>query len=311
MQHKNLNHDEALKLKANLDMKVEILSHGINLTDSLFDRFSKPHPFITKRRGYGNQDPLEMRSKIIPQEIYIGSPLIVGAVNVRYDSPWELTFENNEFLLKNTEYLRSVNVSFPLRPKFYDLQISSGQNVNQIITLYGGKSLAIFVYGTCSLVAQKKPCHYCSIDPNRTKPNDFETVVKPGQLEEALTIALENSPEEVNQVMINGGNFPDLDKSFSYYCELAQVADKVIKRLNKKVELHLIVFPPSNLSLFDKLRDTNVCVSMNTEVYDPTLFKKYCPGKTDTLGQTNLFKALDKAVDILGKGRVYSILVGG
>ena len=50
---------------------------------------------------------------------------------------------------------------------------------------------------------------------------------------------------------------------------------------------------------------------MNTEVFSPELFQKYCPGKTKTLGQKNLFKALEKAVAILGPGRVYSILVGG
>jgi radical SAM superfamily enzyme YgiQ (UPF0313 family) len=65
------------------------------------------------------------------------------------------------------------------------------------------------------------------------------------------------------------------------------------------------------LELFHLLKNTNVGIAMNTEVFDPVLFEKYCPGKTDTLGQANLFKALQKAVDILGEGKVYSILVGG
>lgn len=307
-----LNHQQKISVPIPSELvkiKAELLSCGLSLANELYENFGPP--YLEKRRGYGNQDPLELRNKTIPQEIYLGSPSIVAAINVRHSSPWILTHEDDNFLVSNKSDDRKIKVSFPLRPNFYDKKISSGQNVNQIITLYGGKSLAIFVYGTCSLVAIGKPCHYCSIDPNRTKPNDFEQVVKPWQLEEALKQALEDCPPEVNQVMINGGNFPDLDKSFTYYAELAQVADKVIKDMGKPIDLHLIVFPPQNLELLNLLKDTSVGIAMNTEVFDPLLFEKYCPGKTNTLGQENLFKALKKAVNVLGEGRVFSILVGG
>jgi len=293
--------------KPAVEIKASLLSNGLSISQSALDNYGPP--FIEKRRGYGNQDPLNLRNRTIPQELYILPDRLICAVNVNPNSKWELDFANGKYFIVNYKGLR-VEVDFPIRPRFYDEVISTGQKVSQIVTLYGGRTLAVFAYGNCAFFETGNPCHFCSLSQNRKKGTDFEHVVRPKQIEEALVVAL-NDTTITSQVMINGGNFADLDKNFRYYARLAGKAREVIGRSASTVDLHLIVFPPKNLELIDELQSLGVSIAMNVEVFDPVLFRRYCPGKEKVVGRQHILKALEKAVSILGDGNVYSILVGG
>ena len=289
-------------------IKAEILAHGVNLTPELLRNFGPP--YLEKRRAYGNQDPPELRRHTIPQEVWFADRQVIAAVNVRPSSPWDLTFDGTSYRLFHSDG-RSLDVDFPRRPGFYDRWLPGGRPTNQIVTLYGGTSLAVFVYGSCSLVETGNPCGYCSIEQNRSIATEYDKVVRPAQLRDALASALSDSPDHVNQVMLNGGNFHDADKSFQYYAELVSVAREAIDRSGKLVELHLIVFPPKDLSLFERLRGTGASIAMNTEIYDPQLFARYCPGKAKVIDRCHMFDALEAASDVVGRGHVFSIFVGG
>jgi hypothetical protein len=189
--------------------------------------------------------------------------------------------------------------------------MDDGCRVSQYITLYGGGSLGIFVYGHCALVDIGKACHYCSIEPNHTKGVDFEQMIRPAQVEAALTSALADTNAPISQVMLNGGNFRDMDRSFKYYVEIVRAARRALDASRRSVDLHLIVFPPRDLELFSELNGMDVGIAVNTEVFSPDLFQKYCPGKHEVAGQAHITAALKRAVEILGEGNVYSILVGG
>jgi hypothetical protein len=111
--------------------------------------------------------------------------------------------------------------------------------------------------------------------------------------------------------MINGGNFPEPDRSFRYYARLVAAAREVIDASGRDVELHLIVYPPRNLELFAELEYLDVGVAVNTEVHDPAIFAKVCPGKDVDGGRQHILNALCRAAEILGPGRAFSIFVGG
>lgn len=291
-------------------IKAATLSKGVQLDNQLLTHFGLP--FLEKRRAYGNPDPAWTRKATIPQEFYLdphGKRLVVS-VNASEDSPWTLSWSDNAFCIKGPGDIQE-EISFPKRPGFYDKQLDSKNKVTQVITLYGGGALGIFAYGKCQLVMIGKPCHYCSIAPNRDKETDFFTVINEATLYDSLRLALADPIVSPSQVMLNGGNFPDMDKSFRHYVNLAKTASRAIHDSGKKVELHLIVYPPKNLELISELAGLDVCISMNLEVFDSGLFAKYCPGKLETAGQAHIIGALNKAVEVLGKGRVFSIFVGG
>lgn len=227
-----------------------------------------------------------------------------------YDSSWLLDYSpDSGFFVRRGDIAAAL--SFPLTPAFYTAQLTNGRSARSVVTLYGGGSLGVFVHGNCSLVDMGKACHYCSISPNRSRESEFPTVVSEELLRDALQVALADQACPISQVMINGGNFPDPDRSFLYYTRLCIAARQAIKESGRKVELHLIVYPPADLELLRELIGLDISVAMNLEVFDPILFERFCPGKVVVLGQLHIFAALARAVDCLGAGKVFSILVGG
>ncbi|WP_158795505.1 radical SAM protein [Pedobacter sp. L105] len=294
-----------------IQLKAELLSKGISLTENLINNFSVK--YLEKRRAYGNPDPVELRHVRIPQELYLDPEnlRLIVSINVETDSEWLLDYMDDiYFLINKNTYFKHI-VSFPLKPAFYSQLLENKQKLSQIVTLYGGGSLGIFAYGKCHLVEINKPCHYCSISQNRDKGTDFVLTINPDLIYESVILALQDEECPAKQVMLNGGNFKDRDRSFLHYTSLLKSILRAVRDSGKKIDVHLIVYPPENLELLEELKDLDIGLAMNTEVFDIQLFEQYCPGKVETGGRQHIFDALEKAVSVLGKNKVYSILVGG
>lgn len=289
-------------------LKAELLAQGVRPTESFVSNYGPP--YLTKQRAYGNPDDLPFLGHSLPQEMYLAPEGLVCSVNLRATSSWWLDGSpESGFILRSGSF--TAPVSFPRIPAFYNQTLADGRPVRNLVTLYGGGSLGVFVRGSCSLVELGKPCQYCSISPNRSRETGFPEVVSGNLLRSALEVALADRTCPVSQIMINGGNFPDPDRGFLYYARLCAIAREVIEKSGRDVELHLIVFPPARLELLQELAGLQVAVAMNLEVCDPALFEKICPGKTEILGQAHILEALRRAVEVLGEGNVFSILVGG
>ncbi len=296
-------------LKAAVHLKAELLAEGVALSPRVLEHYGLP--YLVKRRAYGNPDPLELRQASIPQELYLGDKSVICAVNVRSASSWRLDFEG-EYYLESVRNGWRVPVSFPLHPPYYDVpRTGASKAPGELVTLYGGGALGIFIYGDCALVQAKQACHYCSIEPNRKRATGFADVISPAEVEAAVYASMMADNGTIRQVMLNGGNFSDLNKSFSYYVRIAEAARRAVDRAGKDIPIHLIAFPPSNLDLINDLSDLGVEVAFNTEMYDEALFERYCPGKAEAGGHRLLWSALERAVKVLGKGRAFSIFVGG
>jgi hypothetical protein len=289
-------------------LKAELLANGVRPTPAFLSGYGPP--YLEKRRAYGNPDALDFIAQRLPQEMYLLPERLVCSVNVRLASEWALDWTMEEgFVVRRGAV--AAPITFPLTPTFYEQCLPDGRPVRNVLTLYGGGSLGVFVYGSCSLVEMGKACGYCSISPNRNRQTDFPAVVTEQLLESALEVALQDTSCPVSQVMINGGNFADPNRSFLYYARLCSVARSAIAKAGHGVELHLIVYPPADLELLRELAGSDVAVAMNMEVFDPVLFKQFCPGKDAILGQEHIFAALRRAAKVLGAGNVFSILVGG
>jgi len=262
---------------------------------------------LEKRRAYWNQDPEEFQSITVPQELYILPDNLIVAVNIKNDSPWKLKYINDKYIITNWDI--KAEVSFPLRPKFYDYKMNNDKLVCNYVTLYWGNSLWLFIKWSCHLIDIKKWCHYCSLYQNRKKINDFEMIINNSNVEEALIKCFEDNALNVKQIMVNGGNFFDYDYWFKYYLNIAKNILDLVKKHKKDLEVHLIVAPPSNLELLELAKWLNLKIAINTEVYNDELFKKYCPWKVIHYPKQHIFNALKRLVDILWKNKVYSILV--
>jgi hypothetical protein len=289
-------------------VKAELLAHGVRPTSAFLSAFGPP--YLAKQRAYGNPDDLPFLGQSLPQEMYLSPGDLICAVNLRLHSSWLLDWSpEGGFSVCRGGLM--VPISFPRTPAFYEEIIADGRPARRVVTLYGGGSLGVFVHGSCSLVDIDKACQYCSISPNRSRETELPMVISEKLLRSALRAALADPTCPASQIMINGGNFPDPDRGFLYYARLCAVAREAIEESGRDIELHLIVFPPARLDLLRELAGLNVAVAMNLEVFDPALFQRYCPGKAAVPGQSHILAALRRAVELIGAGNVFSILVGG
>jgi uncharacterized radical SAM superfamily protein len=293
----------------NAKVKLSILSQGVAISENTIANYKTP--FLAKRRVYGNQDPVSFINKRIPQEFYLLPDKLIVSANINPNSSWTLDYQAGKFFLQNKDG-QVVYTDFPLEPKFYDSLLTNNKKVSQIVTLYGGSSLGMFVYGNCDLIQKGYPCQFCSLHFNRTITKDFPLLLSLDEIREAVTIAIKDETLNLTQIMVNGGIIPNIDNNFEYYLNVIEEINNVLLKENKNIEIHLITFPPSNLELlktFGKYK--NVKVAINTEVYDDDLFARYCPGKHKSIGKNHIYHTLFDLVKIMGAGKVYSILVGG
>jgi hypothetical protein len=71
------------------------------------------------------------------------------------------------------------------------------------------------------------------------------------------------------------------------------------------------IVPPKKRYYVDKLKDAGIeYLTYNLEVFDPSLFRSFCPGK-DKIGRDYYMDELDYAVKLFGEGKVRSNFVAG
>lgn len=291
-----------------IDVKVSLLSKGVSYTENFIKNFGDR--YLDKHRVYGNPDPLDVMQIKIPQELYILPQQLICSIKINHSSPWKLDYDG-EFFITHPSSKNRIKITFPLKPLFYDFTVEQNKAISQFMTLYGGSALGIFVSRNCFFASNKKACQFCSITPNLKRNPYFASVIKRDVFKEALVKVLKDETSYINQIMINGGNFRNFDENFLYYIDLAKIAEEEVKKSGKNIDVHLIVFPPEDFSLFNKLKNTNFSIAMNTEAYDKNIFKRVCSGKEYFYGQDKIFDALKTAAEVLPKNKVYSIFVGG
>lgn len=281
-------------------VKSEILSEWIDIDESVLSHYW--YPYLEKRRAYGNQDPLLFRYKTIPQELYLLPERVICAINIKEHAKRKLKYNEKYYI---TDWKKEINVDFPYRPDFYDYKLANWKYVSQIITLYWWSTLWLFVYGNCNFITQWVWCSYCSLQQNRSKWTNFVSLITKEEAEEALILALTDTKTDIKQVMVNWWNLFDLDKGFIYYFELVERLERVVKSSGRNVDVHLIVAPPKDLNLIEKIQGSSISIAMNTEVFDDKLFEMHCPGKQKDYPHEHIYNALKKCVDILWKNRVF------
>ncbi len=289
------------------DIKLRILSNGISFAPGFLESY-RPE-FIEKRWAYGASDALHFQARI-PQEILL--PQVIAPIHVVENSPYQLAADGLEyFLLEHGEPITPI--TFPKRPRFYEASFADGTPCREVGTLYGGGSLGIFALGTCYYFSVGKQCGFCSLEPTRSIYGDHLLDIKADDSAEMTRIALEQDPDLIRQVMLNGGNRRNNDMGFRRHLETVRRVAEVVNELDRQdeVEVHLITMPPDNLELLAELKGLPVKVAMNLEVFSPSLFPVIAPGKHDLYGREKAIEAQVRAAEILGAGNIYTIFVGG
>src|ERR1700749_2712936 len=180
-------------------------------------------------------------------------------------------------------------VSFPTRPRFYDLTTADGVPYWKIAVLHGRDVLATTVLQTCiRYQSRTKTCQFCAIGQSLAAGRTVERKT-PAQLAEVAKAAVEL--DGVKHMVMTTGTPPGRDRGAAILCESA-AAVKAAVDLPIQVQCE----PPDEEVWFARMKDAGVdALGMHLEVVTPELRRKMMPGKSE-VSVERYFEAFAAAV---------------
>jgi len=195
-------------------------------------------------------------------------------------------------------------VSFPPRPRFYDLKTVDGVPYSKIAVLHGRDVLATTVLQTCiRYQSRTKTCQFCAIGQSLAAGRTVERKT-PAQLAEVARAAVEL--DGVKHMVMTTGTPPGRDRGAAILCESAAAVKAAVD-----LPIQAQCEPPDDDIWFEHLVSAGVdSLGMHLEVVTPELRRKLMPGKSEVPVE-RYFKAFAAAVPVFGRGQVSTyILVG-
>jgi radical SAM protein (TIGR04043 family) len=195
-------------------------------------------------------------------------------------------------------------VSFPLRPRFYERVTADGIPYSQIAVLHGRDVLATTVLQSCiRYQSRTKTCQFCAIGQSLAAGRTIERKT-PGQLAEVAKAAVEL--DGVKHMVMTTGTPPGVDRGAAILAESA-AAVKAAVALPVQAQCE----PPDDDAWFGRMKDAGVdALGMHLEAVTPALRARIMPGKAQ-VPVARYLSAFEAAVPVFGRGQVSTYILAG
>lgn len=176
--------------------------------------------------------------------------------------------------------------------------------------------LNIFQSGFCQFWANDKGCRFCDIVTHFKQQRSelgIPTRLSPQDVSETIVEALKEPGRFTGICLTAGSNLNGeevFDREVDYYIETLQAIGKHFTVNKFPSQLIASAFNEKQLR---RLYDETGLMSYTSdlEVLHKKLFDWICPGKSEWIGYQEWKNRLVKAVDVFGRGRVSTGIVGG
>jgi radical SAM protein (TIGR04043 family) len=196
------------------------------------------------------------------------------------------------------------DVSFPLRPKFYDLQTADGVPYSKIAVLHGRDVLATTVLQTCiRYQSRTKTCQFCAIGQSLAAGRTIERKT-PAHLAEVAEAAVRL--DGVKHMVMTTGTPAGADRGAAILAE-SVAAVKAAVDLPIQVQCE----PPDDDVWFGRLKAAGAdSLGMHLEAVSERVRRRIMPGKAQ-VSVARYFTAFEAAVPVFGRGQVSSYILAG
>ncbi|MEP9375150.1 MSMEG_0568 family radical SAM protein [Aquabacter sp. CN5-332] len=200
---------------------------------------------------------------------------------------------------------RSVGeVSFPLRPRFYDLTTQDGIPYSKIAVLHGRDVLATTVLQTCiRYQSRTKTCQFCSIGQSLAAGRTIAHKT-PAQLAEVARAAVEL--DGVKHMVMTTGTPRGDDRGAAILSESARAIKAAVD-----LPIQAQCEPPEDDVWFERMRAAGVdALGMHLEAVTPEVRHRIMPGKAQVSIEKYL-ASFAAAVPVFGRGQVSTYILAG
>lgn len=285
--------------------------NGTVFTDRAMNRLQGMDYRFTKEEPFGIQLDIRKEDFYIPGAVMFrdGSSVLVN-YGEPYEDPFTVDYDEAEdtFLLMDGDKLVDT-VDFIPRPAFFDKVTSRGTHMDFIGGTCTGQRLLINGFQRCRFWEHGEQCHYCALFAADTT---LEGEVNLTDIAETVREA-SREPGRFTEISVSGGSDFGGEPPFSVEVDrYIRVLNAVSGDVQGKIETQLQA-PAYKKEDIRRIYE-NTCLTSyrpNIEVWDKASFERMCPGKTRWIGRDEWIRRMVDAVEVFGKGRVYTQMVCG
>src|SRR6516162_1294471 len=195
-------------------------------------------------------------------------------------------------------------VSFPTRPRFYDLATADGVPYWKIAVLHGRDVLATTVLQTCiRYQSRTKTCQFCAIGQSLAAGRTVERKT-PSQLAEVAKAAV--NLDGVTHMVMTTGTPAGRDRGGAILADSAAAVKKAVD-----LPIQGQCEPPDSDDWFARMRAAGIdALGMHLEAVTPPVRARIMPGKAQ-VSIESYFDAFAAAVPVFGRGQVSTYILAG
>ena len=302
-------------------LKTEIMFEGIRYTNALAEAAEHALPnYYQYRFAKGEADPTGTGKAKIPYLMITEDDTLIRVMGNGH-SPWSVegSREKGYKLTKDNDG-ESRSISFEPQLSWLSQSTSDGFPMAQAGVSTHRDMLVVNVAPGCEYFLKKQDgramrCTFCSYGaPDKRTAHlgqvagqvDIPTITLQ-RMQEAMTAVMAET--EIRHIYLVGGSLTDPVQEGKRFLQLA----RAVRDSNPNsipTCLGSAALPHSTIQQFydEKLVDA---VCFNLEIWSEKLFAQVCPGKNRYVGYDAWVAALEYAVGLWGRGRVYTAMVAG
>ena len=305
-------------LKKEIWIKASLLTEGIHFDESALEGFrstdTDPSEWVYKEQSHWLFDwNPDHAHRYLPEEILLPMDTIVQ-VRENLDSRWLCTIEDERLVLKRDGKFVTEIRQLP-RPKYYSQKTSDGVDMMRVAPKRGQDCLVLNFATFCWYWVNKHGCRFCNIVPT-IKWNKDDLQISHRKYEQIMETTRAAFKEgAVCHILLTGGMLPAYEGGDREDEMVADVIRAMQEGIGKKdIPVNVIRTAPKDkdLSSIKEQKELGAySVAYNLEVWDPLMFKYYCPGKDEVQGRDHWLRALEVATEVYGPGKVSTHFVLG
>ncbi|WP_374565425.1 MSMEG_0568 family radical SAM protein [Nitratireductor sp. ZSWI3] len=197
-----------------------------------------------------------------------------------------------------------ARVSFPGRPRFYDLKTADGIPYSHIATLHSRNVLATTVLQTCiRYESRKKTCQFCAIGQSLAAGRTIAHKT-PEQLAEVARAAVEL--DGIEHMVMTTGTPAGSDRGAAVLAESARAIKAAVN-----IPIQGQCEPPDDDAWHQRMADAGIdALGMHLEAVTPEVRQRIMPGKA-SVPLEKYFDSFEAAVRVFGRGQVSTYILAG
>ena len=303
-------------------LKTTVMFEGIRYSDALAQAAEHSLPnYYPYRFKPGEHDPTGTGKATIPYLINTADETLIRVLG-NGDSPWSVTGNRDDgYRLVNDDAPDdAVDITFEPLHDWLGRKTTDGFPIAQAGVSTHGDMMVINVAPGCEYFLNKVDgksmrCTFCSYGAPDQRTAHLGQVAGQVGIPDATLAHMREAMDavtgetDIHHIYLVGGSLTDPRLEGERFLQLARaVQDNNPTRI--PVTLGSGALPHDQLDEFHRegLVDS---VCFNLEIWSEDLFSRVCPGKNRYVGYAKWIEALEHAVSLWGRGRVYSAMVAG